>query len=146
MWPFGKSKKRHELEQMINENRALFYTKCQKYFDLGLLREIYSSDLVSICNLTNSFYLVVHFGFYVENTFFGVVAESRMAKNVVEDNSVAMDILEYYVDKEQKEYVMTIDDTLIKYFMPIKEAREKEGSVSPNIDLEFEAEMMKRKN
>ena len=133
-------------EQRINTNRLRFYQEIQKFFDRGLLKEIYKSDMVSICNLANSFYLVFHFAFDADGTFFGVITESTTAKNIVQDNNAAIELLEYYIQSDQKRYVVPLNDSLIKYFLPIKAQREKEGSISENIDLEFESEMIKRKN
>jgi ABC-type uncharacterized transport system substrate-binding protein len=99
---FKRKKKTYYDEQIINTNRLRFYQEVQKFFDIGLLKEIYKSDMVSICNLTNSFYLVFHFAFDSDGTFFGVITESTTAKNIVQDNNEAIKLLEYYTQTDQK--------------------------------------------
>lgn len=124
------------------DKRDLYYMLTTKHFDLGVLREIYSSDLVSICNLANSMYLAVPFDAIENNIPVGVVVDVDMAKKIIENNEYVYNIANAYASQNQTKYILPIGDKLIDVFLPIKQKRELSGDESSNIDLNWEQELM----
>ena len=125
------------------EKRDLYYILTEKHFNIGLLREVYSSNSVSICNLADSFYLAVPFDTIEGKTPFGVVVDVEMAKQIIENNKHVYNIANSYAAQKQNKYIMPINDKLIEVFMPIKKKREVNG-VSETIDLQWEQELMQK--
>ena len=125
--------------------RDLYYMLTSKHFDLGLLKEIYSSDSVSICNLADSVYLAVPFDTIEQNIPVGVVVDVDMAKKIIENNEYVYTIANSYGAHNQTKYIVPINDKLIQVFMPLKQKRELSGKVDAGIDLQWEQELMSKK-
>lgn len=124
--------------------RDLYYALTTKHFDLGLLREIYSDDSVSICNLANSVYLAIPFETIETNIPVGVVVDVDAVKKIIKNSQYVYQIANSYALQNQKKYIVPIDNKLIEVFLPIKQKRELPGNESSNIDLVFEQELMQK--
>ena len=47
-------------------NKEKFYRLTKDYFEAGIIREIYQSDKISVCNLCNTTYAVFNYSFEEE--------------------------------------------------------------------------------
>lgn len=126
--------------------RDLYYVMTSKHFDLGLLKEIYANDSISICNLANSMYLAIPFEAIEKNIPVGVVVDVEGVKKIIEDNKYVYAVANSYASQNQSKYIVPIDDKLIEVFLPIKQKRELNGNVSSNIDLQFEEQLLRQNN
>ena len=45
----------------MKPNRDLFYKEMAPFFEAGIFKEIYSSDLISICNVANYSYVIFNY-------------------------------------------------------------------------------------
>ena len=128
----------------ICEKRTLFYTLSKRFFDIGLLREVYSSDTVSVCNIANSMYLAFPFAPIEDNKVFGVPTNTRGLKKIIKNNNYVYRIIASY--QNTPEYIVLLNDKLIEAFWPLKEKMSEPGSESPDVDLKFEEKLMKKRN
>lgn len=127
--------------------KELYYELTKKHFDLGILKEVYSSENVSVTNLADSYYLAVPFAAIEKNIPVGVITDANGLKRIIEDNNHVYVLGDYYAKTKQDKYIVSINDDLIRVFLPIKQKREETASVSGCIDLNFEQELMaKNKN
>lgn len=123
--------------------KDLYYKLTERYFDMGLLREVYSSDSVSVCNLANSFYLAVPFE-EIEDVVIGVVTNTEGLKKIIENNDYVYEMANDYLRGGRKKYIVQINDKLARAFLPIKQKRENPGCESPDVNLEFEEELKRK--
>ena len=127
------------------EKKELYYNLTKKYFDVGLMREVYISDRVSVCNLSNSFYVVVPFDLIQNNIPpVGAVTDKDGLKEIIKDDTYAYGLIDHYFKTKQDKYLIPINDDMFKIFMPIKQKRDAMGTVSDCIDLQLEEEIMAR--
>ena len=128
----------------VQKKKVIFYELSKEYFDNGLLREIYSSSMVSICNLANSMYLAFLFAAIDENGVVGVVADKDVLKTIIQNNNYVYKIVQSYIQSNDNKYFVELNDKLTETFMPIKEKRSAPGCESSNIDFELEEEIIRK--
>ena len=141
---FNIFKKNKVSKEELQKRKALFYELSKKHFDLGLLREIYSSDAMSICNLTNSMYLAFMFETVEEKSVCGVVVNKDGLKDIIKNNNIVYSVARSYIEDNQTKYIVPVNDKLIEVFTPIMEKRSTPGCESSNVDLELEKEIMRK--
>lgn len=139
---FGNNQK--NIMEICKTKRTLFYTLSKRFFDLGLLREVYSTDTVSVCNLANSMYLAFPFATIEDNNVCGLVIDTEGLKKVIKDNNYVYKIATSY--QKSPKYIVPLNDKFVEVFLPIKEKRSAPGFESSNVDLKFEEELMKKRN
>lgn len=125
--------------------KELYYELTKKHFDAGVLKEVYSSENVSVTNLANSYYLAVPFATIENNIPVGVITDVNGLKKIINDDNHVYVLGDYYTRTKQDKYIVAINDDLIRVFLPIKQKRELTNSVSECVDLEFE-ESLKQKS
>ena len=62
-----------------------FYEKTKLYFEEGLFKEIYSSDQISICNVSNAEYLAFIYDLFEDDLEIGICIKPDIILKIVED-------------------------------------------------------------
>ncbi len=136
-------KKRRERTDYKQE----YYEIIKPYFDAGIMKEIYNSDYLSICNIANHEYGIFLYSLLKEgrNNFFGIAANAYSVKQVVKDNKTVFelfDIMEANVPDKSRVYLTP------ENFKIMSNAKKKADAEGPTdlIDLDMEARLLKQKN
>ncbi len=124
-------------------DKKLFYEKARRFFDDGLMYEIYVSDTLCICNVANQCYAVFPYrgnGLGADGMFIGpamipkiIEDEGYLAARVAEDRNLwtSLSIL--------------LDDTRYGNFRKFKKRNDITGPTS-DIDLDMEERTKKLSN
>ena len=119
-------------------NRKWFYEQAKRFFDDGLMYEIYSNDRLCICNIANQCYAV--FGFRRSKIGpLGMFINPDMVMKIIEDKKY----LYRLVDTDRTKYAalaIILDDTRYAIFRKFKDRNELFGP-SSDIDPEMEAKV-----
>lgn len=125
------------------KEKKMFYDEIKKYLDSGLMREIYSSNDLSICNIADTFYTVFVYSAATntKDSLSGIRINKRFIKEIIESNeNFFRDYLS--LSKEQKESVLVrFDQSTLKPLISLKN-KSIENGPSLNIDLELEEQIM----
>lgn len=141
---FNRHKKITLSPKELSAKRDVFYACAQRFFACGLLREVYATDTFSICNLANSMYLAFVFPL-VDDVPVGAVIDLDMFKKILKNSDYLYRVFQSYCQHDHRKYLVPMNDKLMEVFMPIKQKREKPGCEAPEIDLQFEAELQRKR-
>ena len=111
----------------------------QRFFEAGLLSEVYRDDKVCICNMANSAY-VAFFYDYLEkgvDRFMGIMFPGRFLKRVVDDPGYIIQSFQLVPNNELTKFVFKLNDVYFNEALKIKVQTDANGPY-PGIDLEFE--------
>ena len=122
-------------ESRSQRNKKWFYQNAKRFFDDGLMYEIYSSDRLCICNIANQCYGV--FGFSRSKLGpLGMYINPDMVMNIIEDKNY----LYRLVDADRSKYTalaVILDDTRYAIF---KKFRDRNALLGPSSDIDPELE------
>lgn len=120
-------------------NKQLFYEKVQPYVDEKLIREIYSSDDISIFNFGDLYYIGCPHFLYNNQFPFGVRIPVDFLEEIIKDNSLLILYIKSLVDSnkfnENAPFLTEENlDYFKKYFNSYKDKRGMKGYI--DYDLE----------
>ena len=125
-------------ESLSSRNKKWFYEQAKRFFDDGLMYEIYASDRLCICNIANQCYAV--FGFRRSKLGpLGMFINPDMVMKIIEDKNY----LYRLVDSDRTKYTalaIILDDARYAIFQKFKERNALLGP-SSDIDPEMEAKV-----
>ena len=135
-------KKKSFLQKVDNAMKEEFYLKVEKYFENGLLREIYASDRISVCNAVNNCYIIFDYEMCKRfGTPYGIVAPQNILKSIMQDNMTFYGWLSNMTDKEiEKETVVCSD----KVFEVMKQEKQRTDIEGPDINLDYEKMLIEK--
>lgn len=130
----------------MNDDYLIFL---QKFYDHGLLREVYRTELVIVCNAYNQFYLALDRKFiekhpqkYAENIPVFTM-NSKGLKYLLEDDTF---IKRYYInlpEEEQSSTLRFLDEQLFQSLMKRSSVLQQKP-IPEHMDLDLEAELLKK--
>lgn len=126
------------------ENRAVeFEEMLNKFYNHGLLKEVYSSDKTKICNAFDQFYVAFNLDMQAELTsqFAGFKMGSATLKRVVEDEGYVIDYFNALSPETQQKIVLPLDEQLFNFWMANKEAFSRKPP-NPKLDLAYEHQLI----
>ena len=132
---------------MLNyNNRENFIKLTSKFFEAGLLKEIYNIGNVSICNMANTSYVLFSYDMYDENiqNYSGIMFNGKKIKEVVNNPElVLIGFMNGDLNKKRNLLVPLTE----KSFSIMQDFKNKTDITGPtqDIDLEFE-ENLKQKS
>ena len=129
---------------MKNRNyisKDMFYKMSQVFFEEGLLKEIYNSDKITICNVCNAFYMVFNYTI-TESGPIGIVLETNYMEPLLEDEGLFNQLYNYFGDKEFERRCRSLNKQVYEYFKKLKKETELKG---PYINLEYEKQLIENK-
>lgn len=131
-----------ELLPIVNY-RNVFNELLNKYYENGLLKEVYRTEKAVVCNAFDQFYIAFSLDL-VESfaqDFPGFTMNSTGLRNIVEDD---MFVIRYYQNlssEDQDKVLVIFNENLFQHFLTHKEEFQKR---SPKVDLQFEQEVMEK--
>jgi len=124
-------------------NKDSFYDKAKDLFDLGLLKELVTTDQYSLCNLANSMYVLIY-GLADEYGIGGLFIEPEQAKKIAYNPDYFMKLMVFYKEHNALEsrHVFLNQNTLDN-IIKFKKQTDLEGPTK-YVDLEFENELLEK--
>jgi len=122
--------------------KTKFYEKTKLYFEEGLFKEIYSSDQISICNVSNTEYLAFIYDLFEDDLEIGICIKPDIILKIVEDNYLINKM--YLSSSRQEKSKCTID--IKQNYKLMKEMKQKTDILGPskNINIELEQELIEK--
>ena len=125
---------------MLNDEK--FYISMKKFFDAGVLKEIYSSNDLSICNISNCCYAAFDYDMCSQTKVpFGIVLEPKYLNSIMEDNNRFYNWLNTISKEEQQKLMIHCDERNFNIMLQEKQKTDKNGSI---ISLEYEQELIEK--
>lgn len=121
-----------------------FYRDTQRFFDAGLLKEVYSDDIKCICNACNSHYICFPYLKVDDlNSQMGLVCTEKAIKPMLSDANLIVKLLTNNDQKFIDTWCCYANDQLFNELLEIKKKTDIEGP-SKFVDLELEDEIMQK--
>ncbi len=118
---------------------AWFRAQSKRFFDAGLLREIYCSDKLCICNMANQCYCVMNF-IKTRQGVAGLLISAQEAEKLAQDEGFMRSLLN--MGKERfLERSFCLDDKRFEIMMKFKMRNDAQGP-TPDIDPEMEERVL----
>ena len=115
-----------------------FYLDTQKCFEEGILKEIYTSDIVSLCNVAYYAAFLLSEENKTENIQFMLVNDDQIELIMQDDKNLS--ILYHTRPKEQKMLYVFNE----RAYSTMKNSRDRTLIEGPKVDLEKEAELINK--
>lgn len=122
---------------MKSENyvsRDLFYKQSQAFFAEGLLKELYSSDKISICNASNAFYLVFNYTITKSGPI-GVVIEPKYIEPLMKNDNLFNELYNVMGAENFEKNCGFLNKKTFEY---LKQEKRQTDLTGPYVDLEYE--------
>lgn len=119
-----------------------FYNSTSAYFENGIIREIYSNEHFSICNVANQCYAV----FYLQaEKPIGIIVNAPQVRAIVNDDKFLVDTVRYLNSNKRarSSRVFSMDIELFNEFQKLKLKNDLNGP-SEAIDFDMELELKNR--
>ena len=123
-------------------NKTKFYEILKKYFEVGVLNEIYSSDEISICNVSNYAYIVFCYDTLkagIDNIG-GFCMDKKVIPTIIENNNMFHAIVANWNEQIANDAFVKICDENFKIMCDLKKQTDINGPTN-NIDLHMEEEI-----
>ncbi len=124
------------------DKQAQFQLSLQKFFDAGVLKEIYSSDKISICNVSNCCYGV--FEYELSNQMNSPLAfsmESCYIEAIMEDNERFYKWLASLSEQDKNRRLISCNE---KTFQSMLKKKQQTDITGPLVPLEYEQELIEK--
>lgn len=115
-----------------------FYCQAKSFFEDGLLREIYSSDKISVCNVANAFYTMFNYS-VSEMGVIGVHLEPKYLEGIMKNNDLFYLICKSLGRSGLQKYSFCFDKQAYNYLKTVKQQIDILG---PAVDLEYEKKLL----
>lgn len=125
-------------------DREKFYILCEKFFKNDLVKEVYSTEDYSLCNISNKMYALI---VDIDNEYgaAGLFIDSENARRVVEYDDYFYKLIKHIKENNQfQDRLICLNDSSFETILNHKKETDLTGP-SEFVDLEFEAEL-KAKN
>lgn len=121
-----------------------FYEEAKKFFDEGIIYEIYSTDDFCICNVADTSYAA--FIYKKSNIgFTGLLLSSSGVKKIVKDNSYLGKLVNSMDDEFFRKMLIALDDKTLDFLRKVKNERKIDRD-NPKIDYSMEQELINMMN
>ena len=120
-----------------------FYENNKVFFDTDILKEIYTTDAFSICNISDQCYGVFPY-IVTKNGYCGVLVSSREVEAISEDSIMFNTILGDMSEEMFKKRSVMLNDSMLKKSLELQKRNKINGPTS-SIDYAME-ERIKFKN
>ena len=125
---------------MLNDKK--FYISMKKFFDAGLIKEIYVSKDLSICNISNCCYAIFDYDMCSETKVpFGIATEPKYLESIIEDNDRFYNWLNSMSKDDQKKLMIHCDERIFNIMLQEKQKTDRDG---PIVSLEYEQELIEK--
>ena len=126
----------------IKENKA-FLELLTKFYENGLLKEVYRSQNVIVCNVLNQFYFVFDLEILQDLTenFPGFLMNSHGLRKIVEDNDYVNTYYGLLSDEAKSDAMRLLNENAFERLLKKKEDY-LQRAVPDNMDLDFERELL----
>lgn len=142
--PFLLEKQNPAIELLpIVNYRNVFNELLNKYYENGLLKEVYRTERAVVCNAFDQFYIAFSLELvesYAQD-FPGFMMNSFGLRSIVEDDTFVIHYYLYSSSEDQDEVLMILDEKQFQHFLAHKEEFQKRP---PRVDLQFEQEVMEK--
>lgn len=133
-----------ELLPLVKGNKAFEELLC-KFYENGLLKEVYRSERAVVCNVFNQYYIAIPLDFLdlSPDGYVAYVMNSKGLRTILEDDDY---ILHHYkgLSEEMKEKSLAIlDENLFRHMLEHK-AEYAQRPTRESVDLAFEQEVMEK--
>lgn len=126
------------------DERTKFLNQNQKFFENGLINEIYGNENISVLNIGNSLYVASQYAHDKNFVYSACIVDVEQIKKIIENNDILSIWIHNMSNEELKKIVVEFNDRSYDIMKNIKAKTDIEGP-SQFIDLEFE-ESLKQKN
>ena len=117
-----------------------FYLDAQRCFDEEILKEIYTTDVVSLCNVGNAYYAAFLLSEENKSQYiqFMLVNDDQIEMIMQDDNNLSV----LYHDRPENQKMLYIFDD--RAYMTMKNSRDRVLLEGPKIDLDKEKELIEK--
>ncbi|MBO5120128.1 MAG: hypothetical protein J6C28_00395 [Bacilli bacterium] len=123
-------------------NKSGFNGMLNRFYENGLLKEVYKSETATVCNAFDQFYIAFSnelVAQYEDGRFPGFIMNSNGLRSIVEDNNFVNRYFGSLSSKGQDEVLVLLDETLFQHFATHKAEFSKRP---PRVDLAYEQQVM----
>ena len=123
-------------------NKSGFHEMLNRFYEKGVLKEVYKSDKATVCNAFDQFYIAFSnelVAQYEDGRFPGFTMNSNGLRSVVEDNNFINHYFGSLSSKEQDEVLVLLDETLLQHFVTHKA---EFAARPPRVDLAYEQQVI----
>lgn len=125
---------------MAKDNKA-FTELLNRFYENGLLKEVYSSKRALVCNAFDQFYIAFALDLMEDYTdaFPGFSINTNGLRYIVEDDTYVLRHFQALSDEDQNETLVLLNEKLLQFWL---EKRSEFKQRPPKVDLQFEQEVM----
>ena len=126
---------------MIKTSKEEFYIDLKKFYDSGILKDVYSSDNVCLCNASNYGYIAFPYMKISTGSQIGVSFNSKGLTKFINDPTYVYKKLLYGDQQYMKECLVIMNDYTFDKLAEYKKQTDLNGPNSA-IDLDLEKQIM----
>ncbi len=129
---------------MESKNIEKFYEKLNQFYDLGILRNVYSDDNTIACSCFNQYYVVFNLNVQkqFDSNFVGLITNSFGLKSTISDSNFLLNCFKFIPKADNERYMFILNDAFLKDFLS-KKSECEQLEPSSNVDLELEEQIRK---
>lgn len=123
-----------------------FDSLLNRFYDHGLLKQVYSNGISEVCNVFNQYYIVFNKNMISQmgNDFIGFRVNANGLKNVMEDDDFIYGYFQNLTPKQKRELSVVLCEDYFKFLRSNKLKFEKLNPTT-NVDLDLERELLSKK-
>lgn len=125
-------------------NKEKFYNLSKDFFDAGIIREIYNSDNISICNICNATYVVFDYNLLKNLDYpIGFLFNQNGIKDVINNYEGYLALIASFDKADYKRSSIELSPDKFEKYLNLKNKMDIEGP-GKDINYDFEEEIMKK--
>lgn len=123
--------------------REKFLIKNGKFFETGVINEIYGNENVSIINVANSLYVASQYAHDKDFVYSACIVDVEQIKKIIDDNKILPIWINNMTNDELKKIIVEFNENSYNVMKNIKLKTDINGP-SQFVDLEFEQSLKQK--